>query len=154
MAWPLNLSCLSLQGMEDDPSWRDISRPCANSMLSGLFLPQTKVWPEGGSHCPVLTCDRSVEARVNGPSHAPVPRRPLELWQGEISRPCRSWVTLTREAPGNCDCQGCIQLPPSTPPTLLLGKGAACSAAARMLPNSTCCLPGCAGHRCPYGWDP
>lgn len=64
------------------------------------------------------------------------------LWLGEVSRPCHSWVTLTREAPGNCDCQGCSRPPPPTAPALLLSKEAARSAAAQMLLNPACCVPG------------
>ena len=70
----------------------------ASSALSGLTLPQRKVWPEGGSRCPVLTHSRPGEARVHKPPRAPDSRRLLvQPGAGRTFQTCHCWVTLTRK---------------------------------------------------------
>lgn len=61
----------------------------ASGALSGLAGPQRKVWPEGGSRCPVLTCRRPGKGRRA--TLRPVPRR-LLAWPvaGSIFQSCHS----------------------------------------------------------------
>lgn len=82
--------------MEDDPSVRDMPRPQGRGALSGLALPQRKLWLEVGSRCPVLTCNRPGKARFDQPPCAPVPKR-LLVWPvaGKNFQTCHSWVSLT-----------------------------------------------------------
>lgn len=55
----LHPSCLSFQGMGGDASGDVCPGHRAGSALSGLVLPQRKVWSEEGSRSPVLTRERT-----------------------------------------------------------------------------------------------
>lgn len=104
-ARPPPLSCLSLQGMEDDPSWRDSSRPRGQWRL---------VWAcraseEGlARRWVTLSCADVPQAWQGSTSHpAPRPQEAAGVacgWEHFPELPF--WATLTREAPGGCGCRG------------------------------------------------
>lgn len=124
-ARPPPLSCLSLQGMEDDPSWRDASRPRGQWRL---------VWAcraseEGlARRWVTLSCADVPQAWQGSTSH-PVPR-PQEAagvacgWEHFPELPF--WAALTREAQevaaaGSAADRPVCATPSVAPGSLLLG---------------------------------